>query len=138
MAEQSQKLPYDGAVPLDLDSGAEPAAGSSASLPADAEAISLVEDVSDAKPARLKAFGAAAIKTEKASEFNRPLNVNGQGATRCRVFYSKIAVAPLQYMENQINQWLDSEEAEIKHVGHVIGDLVGKTREQNLIVMAWY
>jgi hypothetical protein len=54
------------------------------------------------------------------------------------VFRSRIAAAALDFMENQVNQWLDSEKIEIKHVGHVIGVMEGKTPEPNVIVMVWY
>ena len=57
---------------------------------------------------------------------------------RCRLFHSRVAEAPLEHMEEQINAWLDSEEIEVKEVGHVVGEMVGKTREQNLIVLVWY
>ncbi len=88
----------------------------------------------------VRAIGAArsAGAAQSKSTFKRPLNVNGQGATRCRVFRSRIAAAALDFMENQVNQWLDSEKIEIKHVGHVIGVMEGKTPEPNVIVMVWY
>jgi len=64
--------------------------------------------------------------------------VTGQGATRCRIFHSKIAAAPLENMEQAINEWLDSEKIEVKNVGHVIGTMEGKRPEPNVIVMVWY
>ena len=87
----------------------------------------------------VRAIGAArtASSTSK-SAFKRSLNVTGHGATRCRVFRSRIAPAALDFMENQINQWLDSDKIEIKQVGHVIGTMEGKTPEPNVIVMVWF
>jgi hypothetical protein len=70
--------------------------------------------------------------------FNRPMNNDGSGATRFRMFHSKISLAPLQNMENHINEWIDSDQIEVKHVGHLIGTMEGKRPEPNLLVMVWY
>ncbi|MCD4824897.1 MAG: hypothetical protein K8S55_09830 [Phycisphaerae bacterium] len=71
-------------------------------------------------------------------EFKRPLNANGSGATRCRMFKSKIAEGPLEHLEVMINEWLDSEEIEIKHVNQCIGTLEGKRAVENLFIFVWY
>ena len=71
-------------------------------------------------------------------QFKRPLNADGSGATRCRLFHSKIAVASLEFMEHQINEWLDAEKIEIKHVSQIIGTMEGKRPEPNLMVIVWY
>lgn len=89
------------------------------------------------KPGGMKTFGTAA-KVEGKSDFTRSTNADGTGATRCRVFHSKIAVAPLQHLENQVNSWLEHSPFEVKHVGHIIGTMEGKTQEQALIVMVWF
>jgi hypothetical protein len=85
----------------------------------------------------LKTFGVQDAESHK-KEYRRPVNVNGTGATRCRVFHSKIAPSSLEFMENQINEWVDSEGVEIKHIGHIIGIMEGKRPEPNLLVMVWY
>jgi hypothetical protein len=71
-------------------------------------------------------------------EFKRAINVTGTGATRCRLFYSKIAANSLEHLEHQINTWVDAENIEIKEVGHMIGIMRGKSDEQNVIIMVWY
>jgi len=86
----------------------------------------------------VKAFGAAAAQGTKKAQFSRELNLPGTGATRCRIFHSKIQLSSLEYMETQINEWLDGEKIEIKHVGHVIGTMEGKRPEPNMVVMVWY
>jgi len=130
--------PLDDA-PLSL----EPDEPEEAQKPAEAEAeeedepIRLVD--SEGEPnSQLRAFGAAALGGGREEKFKRPLNVNGQGATRCRLFHSKISLTPLEHMEQSINGWLDAEQIEIKHVGHIIGTMEGKRPEPNLIVMVWY
>ena len=125
MAQDSQDAP----VPDDSHLSLEP--------DSDEEApISLVEDSGSGSSAVRAMGGTAAVK--RAAEFKRPLNLTGQGATRCRIFHSKIALGSLEFMENQINEWVDSDQVEIKHVGHIIGTMEGKRPEPNLLVMVWY
>jgi len=102
------------------------------------EPISLVETDGEGGTSKIRARGTTLLGEEK-REYARSLNKTGTGATRCRIFHSRIALAPLNHMENSINEWLDSDEnLEIKHVGHIIGTMEGKSREPNLIVIAWY
>jgi hypothetical protein len=114
MAEENIEVPEE--EPISIEGGDEGAASTS-----------------------VRAIGAArGGATASKSTFKRALNVTGHGATRCRVFRSRIAAAALDFMEGQINQWLDSDKIEIKHVGHVIGTMEGKTPEPNVIVMVWF
>ncbi len=108
----------------------------------DDEPIKLVEEPiaieeSSGKPAQrythIGRLGAA-----KAVEYKRALNITGKGATRCRIFHSRIAVDSLESMESRINEWLDGEEIDIKQVGHLIGTMEGKTPRPNIVVMVWY
>lgn len=98
-----------------------------------------------------QAFGAGKIKHQSTKssfgsgmggtgkmEFSRAMNHDGTGATRCRLFHSKIADAPLTVMETHINEWLDSEEIEVKSTDTCIGTMQGKSSEPNIIVMIWY
>ena len=84
----------------------------------------------------LKTIGA--VESVAATHFNRPLNANGTGATRFRIFHSKISIAPLENLEHTINEWIDGGKIEVKHVGHLIGTMEGKRPEPNLLVMVWY
>jgi len=84
----------------------------------------------------LKAIGET--ESVAATHFSRPLNANGTGATRFRIFHSKISIAPLENLEHTINQWIDGDKIEVKHVGHLIGTMEGKRPEPNLLVMVWY
>jgi hypothetical protein len=80
----------------------------------------------------------SSLEAERKAQFKRPLNLSGQGATRCRMFHCKVAESSMAHLENQINDWLDSEHVEVKHVGHVVGMMEGKHTEPNVIVMVWY
>jgi len=107
------------------------------SLDDDEETISLVESSDDeSEGLALKAVGAASTVTE--TKFTRPLNADGSGATRVRIFHSKISEAPLENLEHTINSWIDGDKIEVKHVGQLIGTMEGKTPVPNLLVMVWY
>ena len=120
--------------PIRLEGEEEPI-----SLAKGEEPISLVETEGDSQfgAGGVKAFGVIGEGLHK-QEYKRALNVTGTGATRCRIFRSKIAIASLEHMEDQINEWLDSDQIEIKHVGHLVGTLEGKRPEPNLLVIVWY
>ena len=70
--------------------------------------------------------------------FSRPLQKTGQGATRCRIFRSKISVPAVEGLQEHINEWLDSDDIDVKEVGHLIGTMHGKVDEDNVIVLIWY
>ena len=127
-------------VPVIAEEEDEPVAVPEREEEPEPEPIKLVDTGEDDpdRPSSLKAFGSAAAADAKKVEFRRPLNLTGTGATRCRVFSSKIQHSSLEYMENQINEWLDAEDIEVKHVGHVIGVMEGKRPEPNVVVLAWY
>ena len=109
-------------------------------LPQEEEPIHLEEELpEEAAHSEVKAFGTGHTLGHKAnSQFKRALNYTGHGAIRCKVYFSKISPPSLEFMENQINQWLDSEQVEVKQVNQVIGILEGKTPVPNLIVVVWY
>lgn len=137
MSQQDMSGPDDDA-PIPIEADDEPIKLGPAPIrpqPEEEETIGLVESDGTAKVKQARGL------TEQITanvEFNRPLNVTGQGATRCRVFHSKIAVASLEVLQHQINEWLDSEEVEVKNVSQTIGTMQGKIKEENLIVTIWY
>ncbi len=83
-------------------------------------------------------FGSGLGGANAAMEFTRAVNNNGTGATRCKLFHSKIADAPLKVMEAHINEWLDGDQIEAKSTDTCIGTMQGKSNEPNIIVMIWY
>jgi hypothetical protein len=106
--------------------------------PVDTTPIQLVE-ADTQKTSKRKAFGSAArAGFEHKTDFQRDLNLTGQGATRCRVFHSRLSDAPLAHMESVINEWLDENEIEVKFVTQTIGTMEGKRTEENLLVVVWY
>lgn len=120
-------------------------------MPEDESAISIEggdEPLSlDEKPISLEtgAEGPSAIRQSAGArtaagefEFKRPLQTTGTGASRFKLFRSKISVPALEGLEKQINAFLESDEIDVKYVGHTIAGVQGKTLEDNLLVMVWY
>ena len=107
----------------------------------DDEPLPLESDQSEQAPGgtKITAFGANALQKKQAhGRFNRTPTMTGQGAIRCRIFNSKVTVSAMEFMAEQINDWLDHNDIEVKHVNEVLGTLEGKTHEPNVIITVWY
>jgi len=124
----------EGAIPLEGDDELEP-------LPVEGAGGGAAEatEVSAQGSSKIHAFGAAAAAARREKkQWRRPTNLTGAGAVRCRMFHSKVTVAAMDHMVDQINEWLDSQEIEVKYVNQVVGVMEGKTPEPNVIVTVWY
>jgi len=131
--------PDDDIISLDDDSVPEPVLVMPGPQPIEEnEPISLVDtEPAEGGESKIRVRTRSRLEGER-REYTRPLNLTGQGATRCRIFHARISLGPLEHMQEAINEWLDSEEIEVKEVGHLIGIMEGKTPEPNVIVMVWY
>jgi hypothetical protein len=92
---------------------------------------------------KIKAFGGTGISASRealdTSGLKRKVNVTGQGATRCRTFHAKLNDSSLAYLNNQINEWADSDpQIEIKFATTSVGVVEGKHAEQHLLVTVFY
>ena len=92
-----------------------------------------------------KIHGASAATLGKAGawdegKFRRPLQPdNPGGATRCRTFHCKLSDGAVEFINNQINEWLDGhDEITIKFATSTIGMFEGKHTEPNLIMTLFY
>ncbi len=94
--------------------------------------------ISGLSSTKIHAFGAHAGAEAKHHKYKRKTNLTGAGAVRCRLFHSKVTVGALDYMIEQINEWLDENEVDVKYVSQVVGTMEGKTPEPNVIVTVWY
>ncbi len=102
------------------------------------EPLTLIDDEDAGSGAsKIQAIGQGALHAV-ATEFKRPVNVTGAGATRCRIFHSKISPVPMEYLEKLINEWIDNSDIEVKFVSQVVGMLEGQRAEPALIVSVWY
>ena len=126
--------------PTKLDQSPEPPPPQPSEEPPPVDpSVSLVENAVVAEQAKSKIrLDAGTLGVHGKAEFRRALNLTGTGATRCRIFYAKVAPAPMDYMQKSINDWLDQEEVEVKFVSQVVGVLEGKRSEPNIIVTIWY
>ncbi len=104
--------------------------------------IELIEDEESAQQqqvSKIKAFGVETSAARHHTEWKRKVNANGTGATRVRSFHGKYSDTGLEYLDNAINDWLDSHpEAEIKFVTSTVGVFEGKIREPALVLNLWY
>ncbi|NLX20280.1 MAG: hypothetical protein GXY55_01235 [Phycisphaerae bacterium] len=72
-------------------------------------------------------------------EYRRPLTVTGTGATRVRVFHSKMSDAAIRHLEDAVNEWLDSDpQIEVKHITTTVGVWEGKHPDPNFILTVFY
>ena len=70
--------------------------------------------------------------------WNRTPNVTGKGAIHVKTFHAKITADALIYMDEQINDWLDSHpEFEVKFSTTTVGILSGKLKEPALMCQVW-
>jgi hypothetical protein len=69
----------------------------------------------------------------------RPLFPDSQQATRCRTFHAKLNEGSIAFLNNQINQWCDSNEnVTIKFCTSTIGVFEGKHADPHLILTVFY
>ncbi len=104
------------------------------------DSISLVdlEGTADAPAtSKIKAFGVAGMTT--AHTYKRPTHATGQGACRVRSFHGRLSDEGMAYMDDKINEWLDSHpDIEVKIVTTSIGQYEGKIKEPALVLNVWY
>lgn len=106
--------------------------------------LSLADDedasgsVSGLSSTKIQAFGSHTVAATQEHQYKRTPKLTGAGAVRCRLFHSKITVGALDYMIEQINEWLDESKIEVKYVAQVVGTMEGKTPEPNVIITVWY
>ena len=73
------------------------------------------------------------------TQFKRALQPNSVAATRCRTFHCRLSEGAIEFLSNQINEWVDQhEDLTIKFVSSTIGLFEGKHTEQNLILSVFY
>lgn len=70
--------------------------------------------------------------------WNRTPNSTGTGAIHVKSFHCKLTGDSLDFLDQQINEWLDAHpQYEVKMVTTSIGTWTGKLKEPNLIVNVW-
>lgn len=73
------------------------------------------------------------------SKFKRKPDPNALGCCRMRIFHAKLSEGALEYMNNQINEWLDeNEDINIKYATTTIGLFESKHTEPNIFMSVFY
>lgn len=74
-----------------------------------------------------------------APALRRPPRPGASGATRLRIFHSKLSDGAVGHLDHQINEWLDQNpDVEIKFANTTVGVWEGKHAEPNLILALFY
>lgn len=109
----------------------------------DDDSLSLVdeEELEGSGRKVITAFGGdqAAKGVADESKLIRSLNKTGQGATRFRLFHTKLSDGATAFLTQHINEWLDAHpDVEVKSTESIIGTWEGKHPEPHLIITIWY
>ena len=73
------------------------------------------------------------------SRFKRSLDPKSPSATRCRSFHCKLTDGALEFLNMQINEWIDKNpDIAIKFVRTNVGMFEGKHKEPNMILTLFY
>lgn len=116
--KQESKQSLDDTLPLDLSP-------------------SSADSASSGKSPKIQTFGAR-LGQRHEDTWERSPNVTGTGAIHCKSFHCKLTGDSLEFLDRQINEWLDLHpQYEVKFVTTSIGTWTGKLKEPNLIVNVW-
>ena len=128
--------------PIPLDFGDDTVPDVSKAKPGHPEPLRPIADPSRIEGAdKIRTFDAqAALGGKKAdSEFKRPLNQPGQGASRVRTFHARLSGSAMDFLDEQINDWLEGNpEISIKFASSTVGVVEGKRADPHLIITVWY
>lgn len=70
--------------------------------------------------------------------WKRSPNANGTGAIHVKSFHCKLVGESLEFLDQQINEWLDAHpQYEVKFVNATVGEWTGKLKEPNLVIQVW-
>jgi hypothetical protein len=107
---------------------------------AELEPIGLVDEGQADGPAKtITAVGGITSTSVRKSNWRRQPNLTHTGAVRLRTFHGKLSREGLEYLDNQVNEWLDAHpDVEIKNVTSTVGTFEGKIRELALVLNIWY
>ena len=73
------------------------------------------------------------------SKFNRSLDPAAVGGSRCRTFHCRLSDGAIDFMNSQINEWLDNNDhITVKFATSTIGLFEGKHTEPNMIMTLFY
>lgn len=89
-------------------------------------------------PPKIRAFDQKLAGGKHEDNWSRSPNVTGKGAIHVKSFHCKLTGESLEFMDKQINEWLDAHpQYEVKLVTSTVGEWMGKLKEPNLIIQVW-
>jgi hypothetical protein len=95
-------------------------------------------DLVDSGPNSTSKIKALGSRSRHADKWTRMPNVTGHGAIHVKTFVAKLRPDAIEYLDHQINEWLDSNpEYEVKFVTTNVGELMAKMKEPALFVNVW-
>ncbi len=98
--------------------------------------------ISDIASQAIRPFAAPDLVTPPSvtqHKFKRHLQHDECGAIRCRIFHAKLNDGALQFVQDQINNWIDQNpEVDIKQLNTNVGVVEGKSSEPHLIITLFY
>lgn len=87
---------------------------------------------------KIRAFEQRVAGKHEDKGWSRAPNCPGTGAIHVRSFHCKLNTESMEFLDQQINEWLDSHpQYEVKFVTTGVGDWTGKVKEPNLVVQVW-
>ncbi len=93
---------------------------------------------SSSAPSKIRTFEQKLRSIRHEDNWNRTPNSNGTGAIHCKSFHCKLTGDSLEFLDQQINEWLDAHpQYEVKFVTSSIGTWSGKVKEPSLIMNVW-
>lgn len=119
--------------------GMQPAPGSPSQSPAAAAANAGANQLGgpEVKP-KIQAFEKSNSIGRTEDSWKRQTNKTGVGATHVKSFHAKLTGESLEFLDKQINEWLDAHpDHEVKFSTATVGEWTGKLKEPNLIVQVW-
>ena len=105
------------------------------------QGVALVDDSEMEKSERkvIRAFGGVGGVKVDETKLSRSLQKTGAGATRIKIFHTKMNDGAVEFLSQTINEWIDhNPDVEIKAVQTTVGIWEGKHAEPNLILTVWY
>ena len=131
---------YSGPVPTppendDPSESAEATQSLDDTLPLD---LTPVEPAAPTSKKKIQTFEQKLRVHKHEDSWNRTPNVTGTGAIHVKSFHCKLTGDSLEFLDQQINEWLDAHpQYEVKTVTTSIGTWTGKLKEPNLIINVW-
>jgi hypothetical protein len=81
----------------------------------------------------------AGFTADDETKFRRRIDPRSPFGTRCRTFHSKLSDGAVSYMNEQVNEWADSnKDINIKFATSTIGIFEGKHADPHLILTVFY